>query len=222
MEALEELPPKAKAAYLQYLPQFQLDADYFVFDLLPLLKTPGQWSLIYSLTASTSIGSAASVSKLDQDFIIPMKSIALTFPPDVGTEDMQDAIQDFQGAIFKLAKGARKGTTEGNVAPPSAQEMKEVEGSWEAARVALNKFFNIVNEATSSKRLVQIPPASAAGAGYPRSKQLYTNLKKDAALCRQRGGQTLAGLWGQLMVYGTVPGVNPCGNAAEKYFAQGV
>ena len=37
---------------------------------------------------------------------------------------------------------------------------------------------------------------------------------------RNRGGEQLAGLWGNLMVYGTVPGVNPCGNAAEKYYAQ--
>lgn len=33
--------------------------------------------------------------------------------------------------------------------------------------------------------------------------------------------QALAGLWGQLMVYGTVPGVNPCGNVnLQNYFSQ--
>ena len=65
-------------------------------------------------------------------------------------------------------------------------------------------------------------PVTKGGVGYPRSKGLYTQLKKDAALCRNRGGEALAGIWGNLMVYGTVPGVNPCGNAAEKYFSQGL
>ena len=50
----------------------------------------------------------------------------------------------------------------------------------------------------------------------------YTQLLKDAALCRNRGGEALAGLWGNLMVYGTVPGVNPCGNSALAYFSQGL
>ena len=81
----------------------------------------------------------------------------------------------------------------------------------------MNTFFAAVNEATGSKRLVDIPKL---GGPYPRSEKLYTQLLKDAALCRNRGGEALAGIWGNLMVYGTVPGVNPCGNAAEMYFSQ--
>ena len=53
------------------------------------------------------------------------------------------------------------------------------------------------------------------------SAMLFTQLMKDAALCRNRGGEALAGIWGQLMVYGTVPGVNPCGNVnLQNYFDQ--
>ena len=53
------------------------------------------------------------------------------------------------------------------------------------------------------------------------SQTLYTQLMKDAALCRNRGGEQLAGIWGQLMVYGTVPGVNPCGSVnMASYFQQ--
>ena len=66
------------------------------------------------------------------------------------------------------------------------------------------------------------PPLATCHRAYPRSKALYTQLLKDAALCRNRGGEALAGLWGQLMVYGTVPGVNPCGNAAQLYYSQGI
>ena len=50
---LEELPPKAKQAYLQYLPQLQLDGDYYAFELVPLLAQPGRWDRISELTAST-------------------------------------------------------------------------------------------------------------------------------------------------------------------------
>ena len=78
-----------------------------------------------------------------------------------------------------------------------------------------------INGAVGTNLLVSIPP-SAQISSYPRSKALYTQLLKDAAICRNRGGEALAGVWGQLMVYGTVPGVNPCGNAAEKYYRQGL
>ena len=54
--------------------------------------------------------------------------------------------------------------------------------------------------------------AQADHLSYARSKERYTQLLKDTALCRNRGGEQLAGLWGNLMVYGTVPGVNPCGD----------
>ena len=56
-DVLDDLPPKAKQAYLQYLPQLQLDADYFIFELFPLLKEPGKYDRITGLTSSTDIGS---------------------------------------------------------------------------------------------------------------------------------------------------------------------
>ena len=96
--------------------------------------------------------------------------------------------------------------------------------AFDAGRVALNGFFAAVNSGVGASRLVPVPPVSQAlkGEGYPRSKRLYTQLLKDAALCRNRGGEQLAGLWGQLMVYGTIPGVNPCGDAAAQYYTQGL
>jgi len=218
---LEELPPKAKQAYLQYLPQLQLDADYITFELMPLLAQPGRYDRITALTTSSDIGSAASVSRLDREFITPMRILALSFPPDLGGDDMLSAIDSFQKAMFTLSSQARKSATTGNVAAPSATEVKAIEASWDKGRLAFNTFTNAVNEGAGAKRLVPIP-AIGQKASYPRSEQLYTQLLKDAALCRNRGGEQLAGIWGQLMVYGTVPGVNPCGNAAEKYFVQGM
>ena len=75
-----------------------------------------------------------------------------------------------------------------------------------------------LNEATSTKRLTVIPKDVKA---YPRSKKLYTQLQKDAKLCQNRGGQVLADVWGNLMVYGTVPGQEPCGQInMANYFEQ--
>jgi len=91
--------------------------------------------------------------------------------------------------------------------------------TWNAGASALNSFFVALNTATSTKRLVTIP---VNGVGYPRSQKLYTQLQKDTALCRNRGGEALAGIWGNLMVYG-VPGtgVNPCGSVnLQNYFTQ--
>jgi len=218
---LDEIPPKAKQAYLQYLPQLQLDADFYLFELAPMLEQPGRWDRIGDLTSSTDIGSAASVSRLEREFVTPMKILALAFPPDLGGEDMLTALNKFQQSMFLLSRQARKGATTGNVAAPSQKEVAEVYATWEAGRVALNTFFTALNEGTGTTRLVSIPPKGQEKT-YPRSKSLYTQLLKDAAICRNRGGEALAGLWGGLMVYGTVPGVSPCGNTAVAYYSQGL
>ena len=206
---LDELPPKAKQAYLQYLPQLQLSADYYIFDLAPMLKEPGRWDLIGEITSSSNIGSAASVSRLDREFVTPMKILALAFPPDIGGEQMQDALDKFQASMFQLSRQARRGATTGNVAGPSSKEVEEVYKTWEAGRVALNQFYAALNEGTGTARLSSIPPRGQEKT-YPRSKALYTALLKEAAVCRNRGGEALAGLWGGLMVYGTVPGKRVC------------
>jgi hypothetical protein len=221
---LEDLPVKAKQAYLKFLPQFQLDGDYFTFELAPLLSQPGRWDLIFKLTEAQTAGAATTVSRLDREFITPMRQVALAFPPDMYGEEMQDSIDNFQKAMFRFSTLARRNAQTGNTAGPSQKEIKEVEEAFNACRVSLNAFFAAVNSGVGAARLTPIPTVGEAikGENYPRSKVLYTQLLKDAALCRNRGGEVLAGLWGQLMVYGTVPGVNPCGNAAEAYYRQGL
>ena len=215
-EYLELLPPKAKQAYLQYLPQLQQDGDFFVFELMPLLSEPGKWDRISALTTSTDIGSAASVSRLDREFISDAHP-RLAFPPDMGGDEMISSIDDFQKAMFTLSKQARRGATTGNTAGPTSKEVQEVEASWDKG-ASRQHLFHVDQHGDGLNRLATIP---AKGKGYGRSKTLYTQLLKDAALCRNRGGEALAGVWGQLMVY-AVPGVNPCGSSAEKYFSRGL
>ena len=97
--------PSAQA-YLQYLPQLQLDGDFFVFELEPLLALPGRWDRISEIVTSTDIGSAASISRLEREFITPMRQISLAFPPDMGGEEMQTSIDAFQKAMYTLASQA--------------------------------------------------------------------------------------------------------------------
>ena len=218
---LDEIPVGAKKAFLQYLPQLQLDADFYFFELATFLDNPGRYDRISALTEAGTAGAATTTSRMEREFVTPIKILSLAFPPDLGGEDMQTNLDVFQKAIFTLSAQARKGSSTGNVAGASPKEIAEIKNTYDIGRVALNKVFLALNEATGTSRLVEIPTQANAKA-YPRSKQLYTDLLKEAALCRNRGGEALAGLWGGLMVYGTVPGVNPCGNSALAYYSQGL
>ena len=211
--ALDELPPGAATAYRQYWPAMQLAADFYAFELRGFIADPQKWDLVGAIMESKSTGSAQSPSRLEREFVSPMRILALAFPPDLGGEPMQKSLDRFQQTMFKLSKyrASPAGTETPSTAAPLAL--------WEQGREELNEFLGTMNSATESTRMVQIPPKAE---GYPRSKTLYTQLMKDSALCRNRGGQALAGIWGQLMVYGTAPGVQPCGSVnLETYFAQG-
>jgi hypothetical protein len=213
---LEDVPPQAAMAYRQYWTAVQLAGDYYAFELRDLVAAPNRWDLVAALMESKSIGSAQSPSRLEREFLSPMRILALAFPPDLGGDDMRDALDGFQRAMFQLNKLARSPSNAGQAADP--KEVAKALAAWEAGREQLNGFFAALNGATESQRLTPIPPGAK---GYPRSKALYTQLNKDLALCRNRGGEQLAGIWGLLMVYGTAPGTNPCGSVnLATYFDQ--
>lgn len=210
--SLDDLPPQTKKAYEQYWPAMQLAADYFVFELRDQIKNPQSWDAIGATMVSKSIGSAQSPSKLETDIVNPMRILTLAFPPDAGSDEMQKELENFQFAMFGLSKIAR--VSPGSTAMPSQAVIDSALARWDQGAASLNTFFTAVNRATGEKRLTLIPKD---GKGYPRSAKLYTQLKKDSALCRNRGGEALAGVWGQLMVYGTV--TNPCGSVnIQTYF----
>ena len=84
-----------------------------------------------------------------------------------------------------MRRTARRAATTGNTAPPTAAEIKAVETGWNDSRLALNQFFKAVNDGVGVKRLTAVP---AKGEKYGRSKELYTQLLKDAALCTPSRG----------------------------------
>ena len=127
------------------------------------MKSYQKWDFINTLMESKSIGSAQSPSRLEREFISPMRILSLAFPPDLGGEDMQSALDSFQKAMFRLGKSTR---SPGGLEGPSKTEIDAALKQWEAGRVALNSFYDAMNKATESKRLVLIP---AEGKGYPRA-----------------------------------------------------
>ena len=128
-----------------------------------------------------SIGSAQSPSKLETDIVNPMRILTLAFPPDAGSDEMQKELENFQFAMFGLSKIAR--VSPGSTAMPSQAVIDSALARWDQGAASLNTFFTAVNRATGEKRLTLIPKD---GKGYPRSAKLYTQLKKDSALCRNR------------------------------------
>ena len=212
---LDDVPPGAAMAYKQYFPSMQVAADFYVFELRDFVANPQAWDLVGDFAVMKSVGSAQSPSRLEREFIAPMRILGLAFPPDAGGERMEKATADFSAAMRTLTRLAR--ASPGGLEAPDEKEVAVALASWEAGREALNAFYAALGDAVGANRMAPIPPK---GQGYPRSKQLYTQMRKDAALCKNRGGETLAGLWGQLMVYATIPGVSPCGAGMAKYLMQ--
>ena len=209
--ALDDLPKNTQIAYQRTWPAMQLAADFYTFELLDRVGSPQRWDLI---GAWIGIGGDTSASRLEREFITPMTILALAFPPDAGGDEMQEALLTFRRAMGQLGKVA--GSAPGSLEKPTSAETAAAKAHWESGRVALNRFLVALNDATETQRLTTIPEG---GIGYPRSKDRFVQLNKDAALCRNRGGEQLAGLWGNLMVYGTVPGVDPCGSVKlSNYF----
>ena len=56
-----------------------------------------------------------------------------------------------------MSRQARLGQTTGNLADPSKKDIAQLEATWNAGAVAINAFYDALNTATSTKRLVKIP-----------------------------------------------------------------
>lgn len=207
------LPRNAVIAFQRNWPAIQLGADTYTFVLHERVTSPQQWDLVGSFLG---LGGDAAGSRLERELINPMTIVSLSFPPDEGGDEMSEALSQFRRAMGNLGKAAP--SSPGVTVGPTAAEVKLAVQRWDEGRQALNRFYTALNTATETDRLVLIPADIGA---YPRSKARFVQLNKDAALCRNRGGEALAGVWGQLMVYGTVPGVNPCGDVTmATYFDQ--
>lgn len=215
---LPDLPPEAIRSYLQYRIPLQIAADYYIFELQDMVGDIDKWGEVGQLFRVNNNRGQGQPSKIERDFVNPMRILLLSMPPDV-SDEMRDAQFRFEKAmngISKVTAGYRKDLP---VEIP-ASSVTAALGGWEDGRVALNDFFSLLNTATGLPELKPIPPLGAKQREeYGRSARRYFDLVKKTKLCQNRGGPALSQAWGQLMVSGYLQ--DSCGIPdLDSYFLQ--
>ncbi|KAL3816448.1 hypothetical protein ACHAXA_001030 [Cyclostephanos tholiformis] len=217
---LPDLPPEAVRSYLQYRFPLQLAADYYIFDLQNMVRDTDEFGAVNDLVSSKgSRGGAGGASRIERDYVNPMRIIGLSMPPDYA-DDIRDSQFAFERAMSKMTKatgGIRRGLSveiDGDAVPNAV-------AAWEEGRLALNSFFVTLNAATGLEGELTVipPPGPDQIREYGRSIRRYNEFMKKTRLCQNRGGPTLSAAWGQLMVSGYLQ--DSCGvEPMEGYFFQ--
>lgn len=198
---LPDLPSEAVRAYLQYRVQLQISADFYVFSIQDRIGDIDEWGEIGQLFRVNNNKGQGQPSKIERDFVNPMRILLLSFPPDV-SEDMRDAQFRFERAANKISK-ATAGYRRDLPVEISPDQIATAKAGWDEGRVALNEFFVLLNKAVGLDELTLIPPAGPnQQKAYGRSARRYNELQKKIKLCQNRGGPALSQAWGQLMVSG--------------------
>lgn len=216
---LPDFPPEAVRSYLQYRYPLQLAADFYVFDLQSMVADADSFGEVNDLVASrSSNGGGGGASRIERDYVNPMRIIGLSMPPDVADE-IRDSQFAFERAMSRLTK-ATGGIRRGLSVEIDTDVVPRAMSAWEDGRLALNSFFVTLNTATGLDELMPIPPAGPKQTTeYGRSVRRYNEFTKKTRLCQNRGGPTLSAAWGQLMVSGYLQ--DSCGvEPLEGYFFQ--
>jgi len=217
---LPNLPPEATRSYLQYRFPLQLAADFYIFDLQAMVGDTDEFGAVNDLIAAKGArGGQGQPSRIEREFVNPMRIIGLSMPPEYADE-IRDSQFAFERAMSKLTK-ATAGIRRDLPVEIDKNAVPNAQAAWEDGRVALNSFFLTLNTATGLKNeLTQIPPAGPNQlAEYGRSIRRYNEFMKKTKLCQNRGGPALSQAWGQLMVSGYLQ--DSCGvEPLEGYFFQ--
>jgi len=192
-----DLPPDAIRSYLQYRLPLQISADYYMFDLKEFVTDFDSWGEINSMFSSNNARAGVSVSRIERDFINPMRILTLSMPPDI-EDELRDAAFSFEKSMSQLYKST-KGIRRDLPVDLSPSLITDVKKSWENGRLSFNTFLDTINKATGLNELKLVAVTKSE---YPRSERKYLELKKTMKLCQNRGGQTLSNTWGKLMVSG--------------------
>merc|ERR1719253_2077520 len=100
---LPDLPNEAVRSYLQYRIPLQVAADYYVFGIQDMMGDIDSWGEVGQLFQVNNNKGQGQPSKIERDFVNPMRVLLLSFPPDV-SEDMRDAQFRFERAVNKISK----------------------------------------------------------------------------------------------------------------------
>lgn len=215
---LPDLPNEAVRSYLQYRIPLQLAADYYIFALQGMIADIDQWGDVGQLFRVNNNKGQGQPSKIERDFVNPMRILLLSFPPDI-SEDMRDAQFRFEkgaNAISKATAGYRRDLP----VEIDPKDVARANAGWNEGRIALNEFFVLLNTAVGLDELTPIPaPGPNQNKEYGRSARRYNELQKKIKLCQNRGGPALSQAWGQLMISGYMQ--DSCGIPdMDEYFKQ--
>jgi hypothetical protein len=215
---LPDLPSEAVRSYLQYRIPLQIAADSYVFDLQGMVVNTDSWGEVGQMFRVNNNRGQGQPSKVERDFVNPMRILLLGMPPDVA-DDMRDAQFRFEKAMDSISKATAGYRKDLPVEIPK-DAVDSARAGWETGRVALNDFFVLLNGVTGLSEMKTIPPAGPKQQEeYGRSAKRYNELIKKTKLCQNRGGPALSQAWGQLMVSGYLQ--DSCGIPdLEGYFYQ--
>mmetsp|Transcript_47045 Transcript_47045/g.47496 ORF Transcript_47045/g.47496 Transcript_47045/m.47496 type:complete len:324 (-) Transcript_47045:359-1330(-) len=217
---LPDLPPPAVKAYLQYRVALQISADYYMYELQGMVGKVDDWGDVNQLFAVNQGRSGGQPSRVERDYINPMRILALSMPPDIADE-LRDAQFKFERAAQALSK-ATAGVRRDLPVELSPKDILKAKKGWDDGRLALNEFFTVLNKSTGLNDLKPIPPGPLGDGqivAYGRSQKRYFNLMKKTKLCQNRGGPILSQAWGGLMITGYIQ--DSCGIPdLEEYFFQ--
>mmetsp|Transcript_10732 Transcript_10732/g.17785 ORF Transcript_10732/g.17785 Transcript_10732/m.17785 type:complete len:300 (+) Transcript_10732:44-943(+) len=215
---LPELPPNAIRSYLQYRIPLQISADYYLWDLQEKLGDTQEWGAVGELFRVNNNKGQGQPSKIERDFINPMRILSLSMPPDTADE-LRDSQFAFEKAMQKITK-ATYGIRRDLPVEIEASAVPNAKKGWEEGRIALNAFFKTLNDISELNELKLVPAAGAnQNKEYGRSERRYLELAKKTKLCQNRGGPALSQAWGGLMISGYLQ--DSCGIPdLEDYFYQ--
>ncbi|KAL3942576.1 MAG: hypothetical protein SGBAC_003246 [Bacillariaceae sp.] len=217
--AFDDLPPDSAKSYYQYRIPLQLAADYYIFELQEKVGDLDEWGNIGQLFASNNArGGQGQPSRIERDFVNPMRIVLLSMPPDV-SEEMRDAQFKFESAMQKISKATGGYRKDLPVEVPKASVDDALKG-WEEGRLAYNQFLVLLNGVTGLSEMKTVPAAGPnQRTEYGRSYRKYNDLVKKTKLCQNRGGPALSQAWGGLMVSGYLQ--DSCGIPdLDEYFKQ--
>jgi len=199
---LPDLPNDAVRSYLQYRIPLKIAADYYIFSLQGMISDVDQWGDVSQLFSVNNNKGQGQPSKIERDFVNPMRILLLSFPPDTA-EEMRDAQFKFEKAMNTISK-ATAGYRRDLPVEIDSKSITLANKGWEEGRIALNEFFGLLNGAVGlNNELTSIPPRGPNQTNeYRRSPRRYNELQKKIKLCQNRGGPALSQAWGQLMVSG--------------------
>lgn len=171
------------------------------------------------VTSRGGRGGAGGASRIEREYVNPMRIIGLSMPPEYADEirETQFAFEKAMGRLTKATQGIRRDLP----VEIDKEAVPKAKAAWDEGRLALNSFFVILNKATGiNDELQTIPPAGPNQIKeYGRNIRRYNEFMKKTKLCQNRGGPTLSAAWGQLMVSGYLQ--DSCGvEPLEGYFFQ--